>query len=152
MNENGELMHEVEPDPYQEDRVAFWQSVGKDFVRESHPAVDESTRQILQVNGMLISLYAAVFAFSDLLALDLTTVHKIVFLAPLGFFLVSLVLALSVFFLDKGQIHLHSHTGIRSFYQETLEKKLNTMKASAVCLSLGVAGMLVAAGLILFGL
>ncbi len=152
MNDDDALIHEVEPDPYQEDRVAFWQSVGKEFVRESHPAIDESARKIVQVNGMLISLYAAVFAFGDLLEMGLTTFQKIVFLAPLTFFLLSLVLALSVFYLDKGQIYLHSHTKIKAFYQETLAKKLNTMKASAAALTLGVAGMLLAAIVVLFGL
>lgn len=151
MSDDGELIHEVEPDPYQKDRVAFWQSVGRDLVRDSHPAIEASTRQIVQVNGMLISLYAAVFAFGDLRDLGLGDFEKIVLLAPLAFFLISLVLALSVFFRDKSQIHLHSHSEIRAFYLETLEKELNMMKAAAIALSLGVAGVLLASGVVLFG-
>jgi hypothetical protein len=151
MNDDEALIHEVEPDPYQEDRVAFWQSVGKDLVRDSHPAIEASTRQIVQIDGILISLYAAVFAFGDLAELGLGDFEKILLLTPLAFFLLSLVLALSVFFLDKSKIHFHSHSEIRDFYLATLEKELNTMKASAIVLCLGVAGMLLAAGVMLFG-
>ena len=73
---NGERIPEVEPDPYEKERIKFWQDMGKEFVKGSYTPVDECSRQILQINGMLISLYGAVFAFSDLKELALKDFQK----------------------------------------------------------------------------
>ena len=150
MNEDGELIHTVEPDPYKKDRIEFWHEVGKDLIRESHAAIDESSRQILQINGMLISLYAAIFAFSDILKLELTDSQKGIFLAPLALFLFSLVFALMVFFLDRNTIQMYSASSIKQFYQSKLKSKMACMKTSAIFLTLGVAAILLALGLYLF--
>lgn len=149
-NPDGERIPEVEPDPYEKERIKFWQDMGKEFVKGSYTPVDECSRQILQINGMLISLYGAVFAFSDLKELALKDFQKMILLLPLGFFLLSLIFALIEFFPEKSKINLISHTSIEKFYRKTLKEKLFYMRISAVCLIFGVAAMLVAAGLYLF--
>ena len=147
---SGQLIQREVPDPNLEASRSFWRKTGRKLVRKSIDAVENTSRQILTVAGILEGLYFHAISFSDLRA-RLNTGLMVLYILPLVLLLLSLVAAFGVFFPERYRINILSSEGSKAAYEEILRSKLLAMRIAAVFLLLGVAALVVAMILYLAG-
>lgn len=126
-----------------EENRAYWREVGRSLVKGSIDAADEVAKQIITVAGVLEGLYFHAIAFGDLTDTAkypayLLQLNLGVYLIPIGLLLVSLALALLVFFPARYRINLQAHEAARLVFTRIATRKLWLVRLSAVFLVLGV--------------
>lgn len=122
---------------------AFWREVGREMVKGSINATEEVAKQVIAVTGILEGLYFNAIAFSDLIDTSkypayLLKGNLLPYLLPIGLLLVSLTLALLVFFPARYAINLQSSEASKYVYTQLAIRKLRLVRSSAVFLILGV--------------
>ncbi len=147
---NMPLIQNEPPDPNLEETRAFWRETGRELVRNSIQAIDETARQIITVAGILEGLYFHAISFSDIRG-AVSGGRLWVYLLPLVIILVSLVAAFGVFFPERFRINLLSSTGSQAAYETILHSKLLAMRIAAISLVLGVGSIILAMGVYLGG-
>lgn len=132
------------PDP-PEDRLAFWQRMGREMVSGSIGVLDEVGKQLLTVEGVLVGLYFNAIAFSGLrtaaTAGTLSAGAAWLYLAPVLALLVSLGAALMIFFPRAGQIDFDSAASAETAYTIRFERKMAWLRVSGITLLIAVALM-----------
>jgi hypothetical protein len=147
---NGHPSQTKPPDDDLEEGRLFWREAGRRLVRKSIDSVEETSRQIITVAGILEGLYFHAISFSDIrTTLDNTSLA--IYILPLVLLLLSLVVAFAVFFPERYRINIFSSEGSKAIYEDIVRSKLLTMRIAAVLLMIGVAGIIVAMILYLRG-
>jgi len=138
-----ELIQPPQEDPTEKEIQKFWSEIGRDLVRNSTQAVDETARQVLTVAGILTGLYANAIAFSDLRSeLAAAQASAWVYLLPLVAMLLSLSAALLVFVPNRYPLELRSWRSAKIIHSRALRAKYWLLMAASFFLALSVAALL----------
>jgi hypothetical protein len=134
------LIQPEPPDPMVAETRAFWRDIGREMVKGTVTTIDETAKQVIGVAGVLAGLYVNAVAFSDLRQVA-TGSQLLVYLAPLGLLLASLVAALTVFWADRSRLNLNSFEAAKLLYERTARDKLLALRVASVFLGLAVASI-----------
>lgn len=145
-----QLIRPPEPDTLLEETRAFWRETGKGLVRGSVSTIDETAQQIVKVAGILEGLYFHGIAFTGLRG-KVTDVTLWIYLAPIGLLLISLTMALIVFFPNHSRLNFNSSDASKLTYERIVRSKLSALRTAAIFLVLGVGGIFLAVGTFLRG-
>jgi hypothetical protein len=137
------LVKPPEPDSLLEDSRAFWRETGKNLVRGSISAIDETAKQLVVITGILEGLYFHAITYTDLRG-KVTSDLLWIYLAPIVLLLISLCAALIVFFPDRSRLNFNSSEASKLVYERTVRAKLWALRLASIFLVLGVGGILVA--------
>jgi hypothetical protein len=132
------------PEPSVAETRAFWREMGKTMIRESLGTIDETAKQIIGVAGILEGLYFHAIAFGDLRG-QVQGNGLLVYLAPVFLLLLSLVMALLVYFPERYRVNFNSSEASKLVYERVVASKLLALRLASLFLVLGVAAILVAA-------
>jgi len=136
----------VFPDP----SLAFWKDNAKALLGESIKSIEETAKQIIGVAGILEGLYFHAIAYSSVRG-KLDGWLIVVYIAPLACWLVSLSLALLVFFPRTYDANINSARESRTAFERVVIYKHNILKVAGFFLSLGALALFAAMGAYLAG-
>jgi hypothetical protein len=128
------------PDPNLDEARAFWRETGRELVKQSIKTIDETARQIIAVAGILVGLYFHAISFSEIRS-ELSGGRVWIYILPLIFLVLSLMVAFIVFFPEHYRLNILSSTGSKAAYEDIVKNKLLFMRIAAVLLVFGVAGV-----------
>ena len=134
----------IGPQQILEDTKEFWRELGKTLVQGSISAIEESAKQIVSVNGVLIGFYSATIALSEMRKLHPQLWQLALFLSPILLWLLSLMTALTIFWTSSFKINLESSLGAKSIVEKLLRHKHNSLRFSFVFLFIGIILLIIA--------
>lgn len=144
------IIHPPEPDTLLEETRTFWRETGKGLVRGSVSTIDETAKEIVKVAGILEGLYFHGIALTGLRG-KITDLTLWIYLAPIGLLLVSLCMALIVFFPNHSRLNINSSDASKLSYERIVRAKLGALRTAAIFLVLGIGGIFLAVGTFLRG-
>lgn len=136
----------VMPDP----SLAFWKANAKGLLGESIKAIEEAAKQIIGVTGILEGLYFHAIAYSSVRG-KVDGWSVLIYVAPLCCWLVSLTLALLVFFPRTYATNFNSARESRSAFERLVAYKHNMLKNAGFWMALGALALAAALGRYLAG-
>jgi hypothetical protein len=134
------------PDP----NLKFWKDTAKGLLGESIKSVEETAKQLIGVTGILEGLYFHAIAYSDLRG-DLNAGQFLLYILPLGCWLVSLCLALLVFFPRTYAGNISSWRESKATFEQVVSYKHAMLKGAGLFLALGTVALCAAMGAYLAG-
>ena len=136
MNES--IVQPEPPDPLLEETRAFWRDTGRDLVRHSIETIESTAKQIIVVTGILEGLYFHAITFADLRQPAPGGWLLATYLVPLLLLLISLALALLVFFPSHHRLNFNSSQACQIVYERTVKWKLRLLRFASIFLLLGI--------------
>jgi hypothetical protein len=137
------LVQPEPPDPRVEETRGFWRDVGRTMVRDSFKTIDETARQIIGVAGILEGLYFHAIAYSGLRG-QVSGGQVVLYAAPLGLLMLSLLAAVLVHVPDRYHVNVRSSEACQQVYEHVVTVKLRLLRAASLFLVLGVGAVAVA--------
>lgn len=134
------------PDP----SLAFWKDNAKNLLGESIKSIEETAKQIIGVAGILEGLYFHAIAYSGIRG-KVDGWLILIYITPLACWLVSLSLALLVFFPRTYDTNVNSARESRVAFERVVIYKHNKLKVASIFLFLGALSLFVAMGAYLAG-
>lgn len=134
----------TQPEALLTETRTFWQDIGKDLLRTSTQAVDETAKQIIGATTILVGLYFNAIAFSNLHSKIPISWQLVFYAAPIGLLLISLTAALTVFFPKKYPLNFNSSEASRLVFHQISKRKSRSLTISSIFLVLGIASLFLA--------
>jgi ethanolamine utilization microcompartment shell protein EutS len=128
----------------------FWREFGKNLVQGSILAVEESAKQVVNVNGVLIGFYSGTIVLSEMRNQNPPVWQLVLFLSPILFWLLSLMTALSIFWTGRFKINLESSVSAKKVIENMLQRKHNSLKFSFIFLFSGILLLLMSLAVYLY--
>ena len=94
-----EEMKQRDPQSVIDETRAFWREVARETVKNSAATIDETAKQLIGIVGILEGLYFHEITFADLRGKVTDLLPFLAYIAPLIFWLFSLIAAGLVFFI-----------------------------------------------------
>ena len=110
----------------------FWKQNAEKLVGESISSVEDTARQFVTITGLLEGIYFHAIAFSDVKYAEGSSL--LIYVAPLIFWLLSLIFAVMVLFREKYDLNINSSRDSKEKFEKILERKYNFIKVSGVFL------------------
>ncbi len=120
----------------------FWRATAQDTVKGSAQSIDETAKQIIAVVSILEGLYFHAIAFSSVKGTISTVLEVLAYLAPLIFWLFSLIAASLVFFPRTYQININSSDAAKSLYEDVVRRKYFFLIFSLVWMVIGAMSLI----------
>jgi hypothetical protein len=122
----------------------FWRPTAQDAVKGSAQSIDETAKQIIAVVGILEGLYFHAIAFSSVKGTISTVLEVLAYLAPLIFWLFSLIAASLVFLPRTYQININSSEAAKRLYEDVVRRKYFFLIFSLAWMVIGSMFLIVA--------
>ncbi len=135
MNEEPPLAS-PEPNP-------FWRENAQRLVGESIPTIEEVAKQLITVNSILEGIYFAAITFSEIKPV-LTASVAAIYLAPILFWLLSLIFAVLTLSPKSYAININSSQDAKDRYSEIVSRKYRWLTLSEVFLILSFVALFMA--------
>ena len=129
----------------------FWRELACETVKNSATAIEETAKQLIGIAGILEGLYFHAIAFADIRGQVSGLLPMLAYLAPLIFWLFSLVSAGLVFFPRMYRININSSEAAKKMHEDMVPRKYLFLILSLVWLVVGMLFLIVALGVHLGG-
>src|SRR5579883_570852 len=130
--------------------LAFWKDTAKALMGESVKSMEETAKQIIAISGVLKGLYFHAITYANLRG-HVSGPMFLLYIAPLAFWLVSLIFALLVFFPQVYTTNINSARASRAAFERIVVFKHGMLKSAGVALVVGSVGLAAALGAYLAG-
>lgn len=125
----------VEPNP-------FWKENAEKLVGESISSIEATARQFVVITSLLQGIYFHAITFSDLRVWS--GYSALVYVAPLFFWLLSLIFSVLVFFRRNFETNINSTQRSKETFEIIVKEKCRLVQVSGVALILSFVALLVA--------
>lgn len=125
----------AEPNP-------FWKENAEKIVGESISAIEATARQFVLITSLLQGIYFHAITFSDLRAWS--GYSLLIYVAPLFFWLLSLIFAVLVFFRRTFDTNINSSQRSKETFEKIVKEKCRLVQVSGVALILSFVALLLA--------
>jgi hypothetical protein len=122
----------------------FWRSTAQDAVKGSAQSIDETAKQIIAVVGILEGLYFHAITFSTIRGTINSPLTALAYIAPLIFWLFSLIAASFVFVPRAYQININSSDAAKRLYEDVVRRKYFFLMFSLVWMVVGAVFLTIA--------
>lgn len=123
----------------------LWLDYGRKQVAESAATLRGAATSLLTGLGALQGIYLGILGFAKFIPEDTTTVMKVVYVAPLLFWMVALYLCLRVLMTETSLVNLNAPSQLRAQYVQWVKRKQWLLEYAFWWLC---CGMLAAMGLV----
>ncbi len=123
----------------------FWRENAQRLVSESISTIEEVAKQLIALNSLLEGIYFSAITFSDLKPV-LTNLIAAIYLAPILFWLLSLVFAVLTLSPRSYAININSSRDSKDIFNEIVSKKHTMLMWSEVFLILSFIALFIAVG------
>ena len=125
----------AEPNP-------FWKENAEKLVRESISSIEDTARQFVVITSLLQGIYFHAITFSDLRAWS--GYSLLIYVAPLFFWLLSLIFAVLVFFRRTFDTNINSSQRSKETFEKIVKEKCRLVQVSGIALILSFVALLLA--------
>jgi len=141
----------ADPQSVVDETREFWREMARDVVKNSPAAIEETAKQLIGIAGILEGLYFHAIAFTDLRGKVTDFWPLVAYLAPLIFWLFSLMAAGLVFFPRAYRVNINSSEAAKRLHEDVVPRKYLCLVLSLVWLVVGVVFLIVALAFYLRG-
>ncbi|MBX7215131.1 MAG: hypothetical protein K1X39_14055 [Thermoflexales bacterium] len=121
--------------------LAFMDELGK----RSLQSIEETAKQLIGLDGVISGIYFGAVAIGGLPAVVVSSpLHRVLYIAPVALWLLSLVLAVLVLLPRTYSYNVHSPDDARATYGSLISTKHRRLLASLVVFVLSLAALLIA--------
>jgi hypothetical protein len=141
----------TDPQAVVDETREFWREVARETVKSSATTVEETAKQLIGITGILEGLYFHAITFADLRGQIFEFLPLLAYLAPLVFWLFSLIFAGLVFFPRVYELDINSSEAAKKMHENVASRKYLFLVLSLVWLGVGTLFLIVALGVYLNG-
>jgi hypothetical protein len=127
----------------------FWREMARNTVKNSSTAIEETAKHLIGITGILEGLYFHAITFADLQGSVSGLLTMLAYLAPLIFWLFSLVSAGLVFFPRVFETNINSSEAGKTMHEEVVPRKYLFLILSLIWLVVGILFLIIALGVYL---